>query len=81
MKIVDNSPKTILFDTLNPGDSFKYVEEDWIGIKLAMEVYSKCGDPWNCVDVETGELAYLDKSDYVVHVNAEVVISGGVAKV
>ena len=73
MKIVRNASSKS-FKDLRPGQAFFCVEEDWIGIVLDKVVEEKDGTKWNCVDIETGELAELDKCDPVVLLDAEVLI-------
>lgn len=73
MKVVRNA-SSIRFCELKPGQAFLCVDEDWIGIAFDKVVEERDGSKWNCVDIETGELAELDACDAVIALNAEVVI-------
>jgi hypothetical protein len=73
MKVVRNA-SSINFCDLRSGQAFLCVDEDWIGIAFDRVIEEKDGTKWNCVDIETGELAELDAHDAVIALNAEVII-------
>ena len=73
MKVVRNASSKS-FKDLRSGQAFLCVDEDWIGIVLDRVIEEKDGTKWNCVDIETGELAELDAHDAVVLLDAEVLI-------
>lgn len=73
MKVIKNASSTRFCDLL-PGQAFLCVDEDWMGIVFDRAIEEKDGTKWNCVDIETGELAHMDAHDAVILLNAEVVI-------
>ena len=67
MKIIDNINNTI-FSGLNPGDIFKF--PDWGNI------YMKTTEPdsSNCVNLTNGHLGHISGDDFVIVLNATLIL-------
>ncbi len=71
MELIDKRmTNTTLFSELKASEPFYYPAEGWYGMKLYSETYE--GD--NAVDLQTGELAKINKDEEVVVVSAQIEI-------
>lgn len=67
MKIIDNR-NNIIFGELNLGDIFKFQDVESVYMKTTET------EDCNCVNLTNGRLAYTSGDDYVIVVNAKLIL-------